>query len=299
MKAIRQTLTNECCPDSSRARAFVAMTSSKALCTGSFTMIRALFCDICGRELQAGAKFCDVCGRKLAVEEQPATYPTATDLTRPSVAVIQPLGAKAVSAREGTPAAGDRPAKETVESRPPESRPPQRPPRERRRLFLRGRRFSRRFLIFSAVGLAAVAIIVVSLVATPILSGGILPGWQGTTTSSQTAASSTTGGVLSVQINIANDPTTIGSVQTIKVTVLDPSGHPVPEATVHLEVTSPSGHTDVSERSTDAGGACTFVWQIPGLPDNVGTFQVKASAAKAGYVTAQAEATFQANEAAP
>jgi hypothetical protein len=110
---------------------------------------------------------------------------------------------------------------------------------------------------------------------------------------------STAGGVLSVHINIANNPTTLGSIQTITVTVLDHSGRPVPEAMVHFEVTSPFNHTDVSERLTDTNGACTFVSQIQGLPNNVGTFQVKAAATKAGYQTGQAEATFQVTESVP
>jgi ribosomal protein L40E len=107
------------------------------------------------------------------------------------------------------------------------------------------------------------------------------------------ATTSTSGGVLSVQINIANSPTTLGAIQTIIVTVLDQGGKPVPEATVHLEVTSPSGYTTVLEESTDASGVHTFVMQIQALQSSVGTFQVKASATKAGYETGQAEATFE------
>jgi hypothetical protein len=139
---------------------------------------------------------------------------------------------------------------------------------------------------------------VVSLVATSILSPGILILPQGTA-SSTTAVTTTSGGVLSVQINIANSPTTLGAIQTIIVTVLDQGGKPVPEATVHLEVTSPSGYTTVLEASTDASGLHTFVLQIQALPSSVGTFQVKASATKAGYQTGQAEATFQVTETVP
>lgn len=274
------------------------MTTSKTLSTPSSFTLKALFCDICGRELEAGAKFCDVCGRKLTVEEQPPTYSTPADFTRPRVAVIRQPGPRAIPAPEGTLATGDRPAKETGESKPSDSQPIQPAPKRTRPGFPRGPRLSRRFLVFSAIGLAAVAIIAVSLVAAPILSGGTLPFWQGTA-SSQTTVTSTTGGVLSVQINIANNPTTLGSVQTIIVTVLDHSGDPVPEATVHLEVTWPSNHTDLWERSTDTSGACTLVWQIQGVPNNVGTFQVKATATKTGYQTGQAEAAFQVTETAP
>jgi 5-hydroxyisourate hydrolase-like protein (transthyretin family) len=148
----------------------------------------------------------------------------------------------------------------------------------------------------SAIGLAAVTIIAVSLVAAPILSGGTLPFWQGTT-SSKTSATSTTGGVLSVQINIANDPISLGSVQSVTVTVLDQSGQPVPAATARLEATSPSGQMSVSERSTDPNGKCTIVFQIAASPNNVGTFQVKVSATKSGYETGQAQSTFQVTEA--
>ena len=157
-------------------------------------------------------------------------------------------------------------------------------------------------MILSAIGLSALTIIAVSLVAFPILSGGTLPFWQGTT-SSQTAVTSTTGGVLSVQINIANNPTTLGGIQTITVTVLDQSGQPVPEAMVHVEITypytSPSGNPHVSEGSTDTNGAYALTWQIQAMPDNIGTFQVKASATKAGYQTGQAEAAFQVTETMP
>lgn len=103
-------------------------------------------------------------------------------------------------------------------------------------------------------------------------------------------------GALSVQIKIANNPTTLGSVQTIIVTVLDQNGKPAPEAVVHVEVTSPSNHTDVSEGSTDTSGVYTVVFQILVLTNNVGTFQVKATATKAGYQTGQAETTFQVSE---
>ena len=175
-----------------------------------------------------------------------------------------------------------------------ESAPSPPTPKRGRTAFPWHPRFSRRSLVISAVGLA-VTIVVVSLVATSILSPGMLILPQGTT-SSTTAVTSTSGGVLSVQIKIANSPTTLGSTQTIIVTVLDQSGKPVPEATVHLEITSPSNHTAVSEGPTDASGVHTFVLQIQAMPDNVGTFQVIASATKAGYETGQAEATFEVTE---
>jgi ribosomal protein L40E len=120
-------------------------------------------------------------------------------------------------------------------------------------------------------------------------------GEQATTTT----VSQQTDAILSVQINIANNPTTLGSTQNIVVTVLDQDGKPVPEATVHLEVTSPSGSTTVLEASTDASGVDTFVMQIQALKSSVGTFQVKASATKTGYQTGQAEATFQVAEGNP
>jgi uncharacterized GH25 family protein len=89
----------------------------------------------------------------------------------------------------------------------------------------------------------------------------------------------TTGGALSVQINIANNPTTLGSVQTITVTVLDQNGQPVPEAMVHLEITSPytspSGNPRVSDGLTDTNGAYALTWQILAMPDNIGTFASK------------------------
>jgi 5-hydroxyisourate hydrolase-like protein (transthyretin family) len=149
-------------------------------------------------------------------------------------------------------------------------------------------------MILSAIGLSALTIIALSVVAYPILSGGTLPFWQGATSSQTTTTTSTTGGALLVKINLANNPTTIGSIQTITFTVLDPGGQPAPEATVHIEVTFPSGRTAVSDRQTDTNGVCTLVLQISSVPNNVGTFQVNASATKAGYETGQAEATFQA-----
>jgi hypothetical protein len=148
-------------------------------------------------------------------------------------------------------------------------------------------------MILSAIGLSALTIIAVSLVAFPILSGGTLPFWQGTT-SSQTAVTSTTGGALSVQINIANNPTTLGGVQTVIVSVLDPGGQPVPQAQVHLEVTYPSGQVRVQrDGQTDTSGSYSATWQITGVPENVGAYQVRVSATKTGYQTGQAEAAFQ------
>jgi len=169
-------------------------------------------------------------------------------------------------------------------------------PKRGRTIFSWHPQFSRRSLVISAVGLA-VTIIVVSLVATSILSPGILILPQGTT-SSTTAVTTTSGGALSVQIKIANSPTSLGAIQTIIVTVLDQGGKPVPEAMVHLEVTSPSSQTAVSEGSTDTNGAYNLVFQIQALPNNLGTYQVKASATKAGYQTGQAEVTFKVTETA-
>jgi hypothetical protein len=114
---------------------------------------------------------------------------------------------------------------------------------------------------------------------------------------------STQGGQLTVQVEVAENPTTLGSVQMIIVTVLDPTGHPVPEAIVHVEIAYPSasssGNPHVSEGSTDTNGAYRLTWQIMAVPDNLGTFQVKVSATKAGYETGQAEATFQVTETVP
>jgi hypothetical protein len=230
-----------------------------------------LFCDICGRKLEDGAKFCDSCGRKVAVEERPVT----------GVSI-------------------PRPTEETVWSKPPEAYL-ERAPKHGRLGFLKRPRLSRRSLIASAIGLSALTIIAVSLVAFPILSGQTLslPSWLGTT-SSQTTVTSTAGGALTVQMEIAKNPTTLGSVQTITVSVLDSKGQPVPEATVHVEITyaytSPSGNPRTWDGATDANGKYVLTWQIQAIPDNVGTFQVKASITKAGYETGQAEATFQVTE---
>jgi hypothetical protein len=117
------------------------------------------------------------------------------------------------------------------------------------------------------------------------------------TTSTPTVVSLQTGGALSVQINIANDPAILGSIQTITLTVLDSKGQPVPDATVHVEITcpytSPSGNPSIWEGLADRNGKYALTWQIAAEPDNIGTFQVKASATKAGYETGQADATFQ------
>jgi hypothetical protein len=153
-------------------------------------------------------------------------------------------------------------------------------------------------MILSAIGLAALTIIAVSVVAYPTLSGGALPFWQGTTTS-QTTVTSTTGGALSVQINIANNPATLGGVQTATVTVLGPGGQPVSQAQVHLEVTYPSGQVPIQrDGQTDTSGSYSATWQIAGLPENVGAYQVRVSATKTGYETGQAQATFQVAESA-
>jgi hypothetical protein len=116
-----------------------------------------------------------------------------------------------------------------------------------------------------------------------------------TVTMAYSTSTTTTRGSLSVQINIANDPVALAGVQTVAVTVLDPSGQPVPEAQVHLEVTYPSGQVPVQrDGQTDRGGSYSATWQIAGLPENVGAYQVRVSATKEGYETGQAQATFQA-----
>ena len=246
--------------------------SSKTLSTGSYPVLVALFCDICGRKLEDGTRFCDICGRKVAVEERPVTHSAA-----------RPTG------------------EETVVSKPPDSRLPQPAPKHGRLGSVRRRpHLSRRSLVISAIGLSALTIIAASLVAFPILSGGTLslPSWLATT-SSQNTVTSTAGGALTVQMEIANNPTTLGSIQTITVTVLDSKGQPVPDATVHVEImypyTSPSGNPHW-EGATDTNGKYALTWQIAAMPDNVGTFQVKTSVTKAGYGTGQAEASFQVTE---
>jgi len=80
----------------------------------------------------------------------------------------------------------------------------------------------------------------------------------------------------------------------IIVTVHDPGGGTVSDASVRVEALYPSGHNVVSEGLTDTNGQYVYAWYIPVSAENVGTFQVTASATKAGYQLGQAQATFQA-----
>ena len=171
-------------------------------------------------------------------------------------------------------------------------------PRPVRGRLLRTRRlhFTRRALALSVVAVAVVAIVAFAFLRGPLVLPGVFSTTQ-TQTLPETATTQSTGGALQIQINIVKNPISEGSVQTMNVTVRDPSGHAVSDASVHIEVVYPSGFTHTSKGLTDANGQ--YVHSLFIGPGNIGTFQVRASATKAGYETAQAQAAFEVTAIPP
>jgi hypothetical protein len=114
------------------------------------------------------------------------------------------------------------------------------------------------------------------------------------TTQRTTVTTQGTGPTLHVQVDLAQNPIAVGALQVIIVTVVDPGGISVPNASVHIEIISPSGQAQTFDGSTDTNGQYSQAWHITASPDSVGTFRLSISAAKPGYQTGSAQDTFQA-----
>ena len=244
------------------------------------------FCDQCGRRLEPFARFCDLCGSNVAfVAAPPPPQPVAPPQDWSSYVIVRFPEAQAFGPTAPEPA--------RVESKPVEPWPPPQPS-EAQPSPVRARRFhiSRRALAFSA---GTVALIVI--VALAFLSGAIvLPPLPGISvqTLSQTVATQGTSRTLQVQINIQKNPISLPSMQAISVTVLDPSGAAVQNASVHIDLVSPSGQTVAFDGLTDTNGHYSCSLHISASSDNVGTFKVAVVASKDGYQAGQAQTKFQA-----
>lgn len=188
------------------------------------------------------------------------------------------------------PAVGEKRAEPVAELKPAEPSPPSQPGKARRRPIRIGRLpMTRRALMLSLAGVAVIVI-----VAFAFLGGAImLPPLSGTAaqTTSQTVTTQATGPPLQVEINIASNPISPGSTQVIVITVQDPSGAAVSDASVRVQVLPPSGNNVTSEGVTNADGQYSYSWEIPSS-EKIGEFQVKVTATKAGYSLGQAKATF-------
>jgi hypothetical protein len=114
------------------------------------------------------------------------------------------------------------------------------------------------------------------------------------TTQRTTVTTQGTGPTLQVQVDLAQNPIAVGALQVIIVTVVDPGGISVPNASVHIEIIPPSGQAQTFDGSTNTNGQYSQAWHITASPDSVGTFRLSISAAKPGYQTGSAQATFQA-----
>jgi len=248
---------------------------------------------MCGRRLDPDAKFCDQCGRIITFEvEAPLLpHPVAPPQAPPSYEIELGEATPRPSTPAREPSAVERKVPEArVESKPPESLPPPRP-REAQPSHIPTKRFpiTRRTLALSAASVAVIVIVAFAFLGGPIT----LPPLSGTTaqTASQTVTTQATGPPLQVGINIASNPVSPGSTQVIVITVQDPSGAAVSEASVRVEVLPPSGNNVTSEGLTNADGQYSYSWEIPSS-ERIGEFQVKVTATKAGYSLGQAQATF-------
>lgn len=149
--------------------------------------------------------------------------------------------------------------------------------------------------MFSLAGVAMILI-----VALAFLTGVIVPpplSSMSTTTSSQTVATQETGPPLQVEIDVVENPVSLGSMQGILIAVRDPNGTAISSALVRVEVLYPSGQSVVSEGLTNIYGQHNYSLNIAASPDNIGTCRVTVSATKSGYRPGQAQATFQVTAA--
>ena len=251
------------------------------------------FCDMCGRRLDPDAKFCDQCGRIITfeLEAPPPPHPVAPPQAPPSYEIELGEAPPRPSTPAREPSAVERKVPEArAESRPPVSLPPPRP-REAQPSRISAKRFriTRRTLALSVASVAMIVIVAWAFLGGPVM----LPPLSGTSsqTTSQPVTTQATGPPLQVEINIASNPVSPGSTQVIVITVQDPSGAAVSDASVRVEVLPPSRNNVTSEGLTNAEGEYSYSWEIPSS-ERIGEFQVKATATKAGYAPGQAEATF-------
>jgi hypothetical protein len=155
---------------------------------------------------------------------------------------------------------------------------------------------TRRALLLSLAGAAVIVIVALAFLGGPVTLPPLISTGTSASTqaSSQTTTAQGTGPVLEVAIRILRDPISLGTTQAVIVTVHDPGGGTVSNASVRVEVLYPSEQNVVSEGLTGTSGEYVYTWHIAVSAENVGTFQVTASATKAGYQLGQAQATFQA-----
>jgi len=195
------------------------------------------------------------------------------------------------------PAVREKRAEPVAEPKPAEPSPLSQPHKARWRPIRIGRLpMTRRALMLSLAGVAVIVIVAFAFLGGPVTLPPLISTGTSTSTqaSSQTTTAQATGPVLEVAIRILRDPINLGSTQAIIVTVNDPGGGTVSDASVRVEVLYPSGQNVVSEGLTGTSGQYVYSWHIAVSDENVGTFQVTASATKAGYQLGQAQATFQA-----
>jgi len=271
-------------------------------------------CDNCGRLLSGDARFCDMCGTQVEAEGmRPAELPlVVTGPSRPRVVVLRPTQAMATTyeptapitlprmVTEPQPEAVTRLEPEAVTKPEPARHPPPTTAAAPRGRAVRFRRFhmTRRRLALSAVGVMAIAIVAFSLLGGAVTVPDLfshLPGLPGQTTG--TATTQVSRQALTVEITLSANSISLGGIQTVTLLVLDQDRQPVSDASVHLDIiplqTAPSGSTYSFDGLTDPQGQYVRTWQIRALPDNIGTFQVTASATKPGYEDGQAKTTFE------
>jgi hypothetical protein len=149
---------------------------------------------------------------------------------------------------------------------------------------------TRRTLALALIGVAVVWAVALAFLASPLVAPRLVSTTR-SQTFSQIGTLKVTGPPLYVEIKIAQNPVSPGSTQVVLVTVRDPSGTAVSDASVSIEVQSPSGQNVTSEGLTNADGQYAYTWDIP-ASRSIGVYQVIASATKAGYSAGYAQATF-------
>ena len=234
--------------------------------------------------------------RRVALFEQPP--PPA-----PRAAALRPPPLYEIVLGEAAPRpsteAGERPvvkekgAEPVAEPKPAEPSPPIPVGKRRHRLVPpKPVRITRKVLALSLAAVIVIGVVAVAFLQGPSLLVGLIPTTE-TQTLPQTSTTQATGPVLQVQIDVVHDPVTLGTTQLLIVSVRDPTGNAVSNASVHVEVLYPSGQKATSDGVTRTNGQYLYGWYVP-ISAGSGTVQVTASATKSGYQLGQSQATFQA-----
>jgi hypothetical protein len=105
-----------------------------------------------------------------------------------------------------------------------------------------------------------------------------------------TTAAAPSGGALAVNVSTDNPSYQMGSFVYITVQVTDGT-NPISGAAVHVDIVTPTGRTYAGDGSTGTDGKVIFKFKAKN-PDGTGTYNVAATASKAGFTAGSGSTTF-------